>query len=176
MVTAAGLSRGRVKGFELGRGGGEAPGRVLLIAERFRQVRTRARKFHLPARAPASHPRRPRCAPKSSAARRERPGCEETNPSGVSPGPGGDGAFGCRKPGFRMGQGDKHGKLQPKGAAEPLGRPRKRTLDGMTSRNTQEDMWMNACGQQSWATSDAERRPIANCARCWVLNRAGLRR
>ena len=90
-------------------------------------MRTRARKFHLPARAPASHPPRPRCAPKSSTARRERPGWEETNPSGVSPGPGGDGDFGCRKPGFRMGQGNKHGKLQPKGAAEPLGRPRKRT-------------------------------------------------
>jgi hypothetical protein len=68
--------------------------------------------------------------PKIAHPRRHELGCKETRVSGVSPEPGGETGFGSREPGQLAGQPHKHGGLQPKSAAEPVGRPRKRALSG----------------------------------------------
>jgi hypothetical protein len=70
--------------------------------------------------------------PKIARTHRHELGCKETRVSGVSPEPGEEAGFGSREPGQLAGQRHKHGDLQPRSAAEPVGRPRKRAPESPT--------------------------------------------
>ena len=84
------------------------------------------RRVDLPSRVAASargsftFPREPARAtpplPEIARERRAQPSSPETNPSGVSPGPGGGVVFDSWEPGSLAGQGRKHGSLQPTSA------------------------------------------------------------
>ena len=114
-----GLSGGRwkVTRARRGRRRGRGSGRT------YRRADWRA---DLPSRAAASargsftFPREPARAtpppPEIARERRAQPSSPETNPSGVSPGPGGGVVFDSWQPGSLAGQGRKHGSLQPTSA------------------------------------------------------------
>jgi hypothetical protein len=96
-LSTAGLSRGRSKGNELGEEGGRRSGsNTTYRGRRIRQFRARARRFHLPALARASHPP-PRASPPKFTRLAPRP--QTTNPNLVSPLLGGATLFGSRRPG-----------------------------------------------------------------------------